>query len=139
VKNEKTGRREKQPYYTVEDRMPLGHGPKSAMIVKQYINLTNPELYAIWHHMGFNGSFENDTCVGATYEKYPLALALHTADMIASRLMEGDTENKGIFIQAEPESAGEYADNPATEAPPMQDLDPAEADWQEAQPLQKGA
>ena len=25
------------PYYTVEDRMPLGHGPKSAMIVKQHI------------------------------------------------------------------------------------------------------
>lgn len=141
VKNEKTGKWEKRPYYTVDDRMPLGHGPKSAMIIKQYMELTTPEMYAIWHHMGFTGDFENDTCVGAAYEKYPLALALHTADMIASRLMEGDTENKDIFIQAdpEPESAGEYADNPATGAPPMQDPAPADADWQEAQPLQEGA
>ena len=39
VKNERTGKWEKQPYYTIDDKMPLGHGPKSAMIVKQYIAL----------------------------------------------------------------------------------------------------
>ncbi len=141
VKNEKTGKWEKRPYYTVEDRMPLGHGPKSAMIIKQYMELTTPEMYAIWHHMGFTGDFENDTCVGAAYEKYPLALALHTADMMASRFMEAEKDNKPLFIPAdpEPESAGEYADNPATGAPPMQDPAPADADWQEAQPLQEGA
>ena len=64
VKNEKTNRWEKQPYYTIDDKMPLGHGPKSAMIVKQYIELTTPEMYAIWWHMGFNGNFENDTDTG---------------------------------------------------------------------------
>ena len=32
AKNEKTGKWEKVPYYTVEDKMPLGHGSKSAMI-----------------------------------------------------------------------------------------------------------
>ena len=29
----------KVPYYTVNDRMPLGHGDKSAMIIKQYTTL----------------------------------------------------------------------------------------------------
>lgn len=130
AKNETTGRWEKVPYYTIDDRMPLGHGPKSAMIIKQYIELTTPEMYAIWHHMGFNGDFENNAAVGAAYEKYPLALALHTADMIASRLMEAEADNKPAFIPADapaPESAGEYADAPASgepvfqEAPPIQE------------------
>ena len=35
VKNDATGKWEKVPFYTVDDKMPLGHGPKSAMIVKQ--------------------------------------------------------------------------------------------------------
>jgi len=141
VKNENTGRWEKVPFYTVDDKMPLGHGSKSAMIVKQYMELTTPEMYAIWHHMGFTGDRENNTAVGVAFEKYPLALALHMADVIASRIMEANAGNKPLFLQAdpEPESVGEHADNPATEAPPTQDPAPAEADWQEAPPLQEGA
>ncbi len=143
VKNERSGKWEKQPYYTVDDKMPLGHGPKSAMIVKQYMNLTNPELYAIWWHMGFNGSYENDTAVGAAFEKYPLALALYTADMMASRIMEGEKENKPLFIPADPapERAAQDAAAPATGSPPMNPAweDPATTDWQEAPPLQEGA
>ena len=46
VKNDTTGRWEKVPFYTVNDMMPLGHGPKSAMIIKQYTTLTSQELYA---------------------------------------------------------------------------------------------
>lgn len=124
AKNEATGKWEKVPYYTIEDRMPLGHGPKSAMIVKQYIELTASEMYAIWHHMGFNGDFENNAAVGAAFEKYPLALALYTADMIASRIMEAEEGNKPDFLQADaqaPESAGEYADNPTAGEPKFQD------------------
>lgn len=132
VKNEKTGQWEKKPFYTISDRMPLGHGPKSAMLIKEYISLTTPEMYAIWHHMGFTGSYEGDATVGAAFEKYPLALALHTADMMASRIMEAEEGNKPAFAPADPppESAGEYADNPAT----------GEPDFQEAPPLaQEGA
>lgn len=134
VKNEKTGKWEKQPYYTVEDKMPLGHGPKSAMIVKQYMELTTPELYAIWHHMGFTGNYENDTAAGASYEKYPLALALYTADMMASRLMEGEKENKALFLPADPAPAGAAQDAAAQE-----DTPPPATEWQEALPLQEGA
>ena len=136
VKNERTGKWEKQPYYTIDDKMPLGHGPKSAMIVKQYIELTTAEMYAIWWHMGFNGNFENDTAAGASFEKYPLALALYTADMMASRLMEGEKENKQLFLPADPAPAG--AAQEAT-PPAQEDAPPPAAEWQDAPPLQAGA
>ena len=89
-KNDATGKWEKVPFYTVEDKMPLGHGPKSAMIVKQYTTLTTAEMYAIWHHMGMTGDYENDNAVGKSIEMFPAVLALHTADMMASRFMEGE-------------------------------------------------
>ena len=136
-KNDATGKWEKVPFYTVDDKMPLGHGPKSAMIVKQYTTLTTAEMYAIWHHMGMTGDYENDNAVGKSIEMFPAVLALHTADMMASRFMEGEKENKPPFDAAPPEissgtaSAGEYADNPATAA--------GEPEFQEAPPLSEGA
>lgn len=136
-KNDNTGKWEKVPFYTVNDMMPLGHGPKSAMIVKQYTTLTTAEMYAIWHHMGATGDRNNDNAVGQSIEMFPAVLALHTADMMASRFMEGEKENKPPFDAAPPEissgtaSAGEYADNPATAA--------GEPEFQEAPPLSEGA
>ena len=135
-KNDATGKWEKVPYYTVNDRMPLGHGSKSAMIIKQYMELTTPEMYAIWWHMGFNGNYENDTAAGASFEKYPLALALYTADMMASRLMEGEKQNKALFAEPSPATAGEFGEDPGTGEP---DAPPPAAEWQEAPPLKEGA
>ena len=130
VKNDTTGRWEKVPFYTVNDLMPLGHGPKSAMIIKQYTTLTSQELYAIWHHMGMNGNYENDNAVGKSIEMYPAVLALQTADMMASRFMEGEKENLELFADAPaPASADELADNPTNEAPA----------FEEAPPLSEGA
>ena len=130
VKNDTTGRWEKVPFYTVNDMMPLGHGPKSAMIIKQYTTLTSQELYAIWHHMGMNGNYENDNAVGKSIEMYPAVLALQTADMMASRFMDGEKENLELFADAPaPASADELADNPTNEAPA----------FEEAPPLSEGA
>ena len=130
VKNETTGRWEKVPFYTVNDMMPLGHGPKSAMIIKQYTTLTSQEMYAIWHHMGRTGDYENDAAVGKSIEMYPAVLALQTADMMASRFMEGEKENLELFADAPaPASAGEWADNPANGGPV----------FEEAPPLSEGA
>lgn len=120
AKNETTGQWEKVPFYTVEDKMPLGHGPKSAMIIKQYIPLTSPELYAIWWHMGFTDAADTLALSGAI-DKYPLVWALHSADMMASHFMEDKTDNKREFRDPEPEtlgidgdeSGGEWADAPA--------------------------
>lgn len=117
-KNKETKQWEEVEYYTVNDRMPLGHGPKSAMIVKQYTTLTSQEMYAIWHHMGMNGNYENDNAVGKSIEMYPAVLALQTADMMASRFMEGEKENFELFANAPaPASAGERADIPTTGEP----------------------
>jgi len=117
VKNEKTGKWEKAPFYTVSDKMPLGHGAKSAMIVKQYIELTTPEMYAIWWHMGFTDATDTRTLTQAI-EQYPIILAAHTADMMASSFMEGEKGNRENFIPAtgsDEGQAGEYADAPPTE------------------------
>lgn len=99
-KNETTGAWEKVPFYTVDDRMPLGHGPKSAMIIKEYTTLSSQEMYAIWHHMGRSGNYESDAAVGKSIEMHPAVLALQTADMMASRLMEGEKDNKEAFAVA---------------------------------------
>lgn len=93
------GNWEKVPYYTVLDRMPLGHGPKSVMLIKEYTTLTSMEMYAIWHHMGRTGDYENDNAVGKSMEMYPAVLALQTADMMASRFMESERGNIELFAE----------------------------------------
>lgn len=118
VKNEKTGKWEKVPFYTVNDLMPLGHGPKSAMLVKNYIKLTSEEMYAIWWHMGFTDQNTDTLSLTAAIQKYPIIWALHTADMMASSFMEGKDGNKDGFgwqeLGAEDAigSAGQSADDP---------------------------
>ena len=128
VKNEATGKWETVPYYSVKDKMPLGHGAKSAMIIKQYMELTTPEMYAIWWHMGYTDT-QNFTALGQAIDKYPIIWALHTADMMASHFMEGDTDNLPAFAQtAAPESTGEYADNPTIpDDPQFEEAPPVEA------------
>ena len=115
AKNEQTGQWEKVPYYTVKDRMPLGHGAKSAMLVKEYINLSSPELYAIWWHMGFSDTSDAAT-LGQAIEKYPIIWALHNADMMASKFMEGEKDNNPAFI-CEPTAEPDENDG----EPPMPD------------------
>lgn len=97
AKNEQTGKWEKVPFYTVNDKMPLGHGAKSAMIVKQYMDLTTPEMYAIWWHMGFFSDTSDTRTVGQAIEQYPFVWAVHTADMMASYFMEGAESNVPAF------------------------------------------
>ena len=94
VKNQETGQWEEKPYYVVEDQMPLGHGDKSVLLISKYINLTDQELYSIWHHMGFVGQdYAALKSVDLSIQKHPMVLALQTADMMASKLMEGNEEN----------------------------------------------
>ena len=130
VKNEQTGKWEKAPFYTVEDKMPLGHGAKSAMLAMQFIKLTNTELYAIWHHMGFTDQGADFGTVGRAMELHPAVLALHTADMMASRFMESESGNKEIFADMPAgQEAAESAAAPAADAP---------LEFEEAPPLVPG-
>lgn len=96
VKNEQTGKWEKAPYFAVNDKMPLGHGAKSAMIIKQYMELTTQEMYAIWWHMGFTDTTDT-LSLGQAIEMQPIIWALHTADMMASKFMESESGNKPGF------------------------------------------
>lgn len=127
AKNEQTGKWEKVPYFSVKDRMPLGHGDKSVMIIKQYIDLTSPEMYAIWHHMGFTDNADFLTLSNAI-DQYPLIWALHTADMMASHFMEDESGNKVAFTAPEPESAGSYADAPTDDFGEFQEAVPYAAE-----------
>lgn len=123
AKNEQTGKWEKVPFFTVKDRMPLGHGDKSVMIIKQYIGLTIPEIYAIWHHMGFTDNADFQTVTNAI-DQFPIIWAMHTADMMASRFMEDEAGNKEDFADPEPESTGSWADNPSADPGAFQEAIP---------------
>lgn len=74
--------------YQVDDQLPLGHGEKSVMLIQCYIRLTMQEVMAIRWHMGFSEAKENWNMLGSAMEKYPIVLAIHEADLEASKLLE---------------------------------------------------
>ncbi len=76
------------PYYTIEDDLPYGHGEKSVYIASGFMRLTRDEAFAIRYHMGFSGTEDNNT-VGNAFARFPLAVALATADMEAAYFVEG--------------------------------------------------
>ena len=82
------GEWEKVPYYAVEDTIPYGHGEKSVMMITKFIDLTLEEMYCIRWHMGFTEPKELYNTISTVYERYPLALALHEADLEASYILE---------------------------------------------------
>lgn len=78
----------KMPFYTIDDKLPYGHGEKSVYIISGFMKLTREEAFAIRFHMGFSG-IEDKNTIGNAFEQYPLAFALCTADMEASYFLEG--------------------------------------------------
>ena len=79
---------EQQPYYTVDDQLPYGHGEKSVYIISGFMKLTREEAMAInWHMGGFDERVKGGSyALSGAFEKYPLALHLHIADMQATYL-----------------------------------------------------
>ena len=75
------------PFYTINDRLPYGHGEKSVYIISGFMKLTRDEAFAIRYHMGFSGN-EDANSVGSAFQMFPLAFALSTADMEASYFLE---------------------------------------------------
>ena len=78
------------PYYTVEDKLPYGHGEKSVYIVGSFIKLTREEAMAInWHGGGFDERVRGGSyAMAEAYYKFPNAMIFHTADMMATYLDE---------------------------------------------------
>ena len=79
---------EKVPYYTIDDKLPYGHGEKSVYIISGYMRLTREEAFAIRYHMVFSGN-DDVNSVGKSFEMFPLAFALSVADMEATYYLEG--------------------------------------------------
>ena len=74
--------------YQIDDQLPLGHGEKSVMIIQCYTRLSMKEVMAIRWHMGFSEPKENYNSLGQAMEKYPIILALHEADLEATKILE---------------------------------------------------
>lgn len=87
AKNEQ-GVWEKVPFYAIDDKLPYGHGEKSVYIITGFMRLSREEAFAIRYHMGFSAN-DDANQVGKSFEMFPLAFALSTADMEASYFLEG--------------------------------------------------
>lgn len=89
-KKNSRGEWEKVPVYVVEDQFPYGHGEKSVYLIEHFVRLKKEEAFAIggtWVAlmMRFVAWFLR---YGQAFEKFPLAVKLHMADMYASYLIE---------------------------------------------------
>lgn len=65
-----------------------GHGMLSVVLAQRFIKLTDEEIHCIRFHMG---AYEQKdwSKLDTAIRKYPNVLYTHTADMIASKLLEG--------------------------------------------------
>lgn len=90
VKNEQTGAWDKVPYYSIEDQFPFGHGEKSVFLIERFMKLNLNEAIAIrWHMGGFDDNAKaGGFSVSAAFQKYPLAVHMHIADVEATYLVE---------------------------------------------------
>ena len=95
VKNDATGQWEKVPFYQVADQLPYGHGEKSVYLIEHFMRLKTDEAIAIrWHMGGFDDAVRGGSyAISDAYNRYPLAVKLHTADLIATYLMEQGTSS----------------------------------------------
>ena len=83
-----------KPYYTVDDQLPYGHGEKSVYIINGYFRLTREEAMAInWHMGGFDVRVQGGSIdYSNAYNKFPLAVMTHIADLQATFLDETDLD-----------------------------------------------
>ncbi|MDP2425709.1 MAG: hypothetical protein U1C51_09870 [Candidatus Izemoplasmatales bacterium] len=84
---DKDGKWKEEDTYEFRDELPYGHGEKSVYIISGFMRLTREEAFAIRYHMGFSGT-EDKMSVGSSFERFPLAFALSTADMEATFFLE---------------------------------------------------
>ena len=96
VKNEQTGQWEQRPFYTIDDSFPYGHGEKSVFLIERFMRLKTSEAIAIrWHMGGYDDAVRGGSySASKAYERYPLAVKLHIADVISTFLIETRQEDE---------------------------------------------
>lgn len=87
---DKEGKWQQVPFWGYDDKFPAGHGEKSVFLIMRHIQLTDEEIMAInWHMGGFDSRVQGANYeLSAAWNKYPLAVLLHLADMEATWLDE---------------------------------------------------
>ncbi len=95
VKNSVTGVWEQVPFYMIEDVFPYGHGEKSVFLIERFMRLKPAEAMAIrWHMGGFDETARSGGfSISLAFDKYPLAVQLHMADLEATYLNEKGTSS----------------------------------------------
>jgi len=76
-----------EPYFSIEDKCPLGHGEKSVILLQQYIQLTMEEIFSIrWHMMSYDASvkdYAGNCALTASLNLYPIISLVHCADLLS--------------------------------------------------------
>ena len=76
--------------FEIEEKFPCGHGEKSVIILQNFVKLSNEEILSVRAHMGgWDTSVKGgDFFISKIFERSPLAVLLHMADMEATYLIE---------------------------------------------------
>ncbi len=81
---------EQVPYYSVDDKLPYGHGEKSVYMISGFMKLTREEALAInWHMGGFDPRVQyGSNSMAQAFYAYPICALFHMADFQATYLDE---------------------------------------------------
>ena len=93
MRNKKTedGKWIQVPFYEFKEKFSYGsHGGKSIFIIQEFMKLDAEEQVAINCHMGAYDRMPGDFSLNGAYAQFPLALALHIADVEATVILEND-------------------------------------------------
>lgn len=89
-RKDSNNRWEQYDIYEFGEDEPLGHGEKSVFILQRCgLQLTEQEIYMIRWHMGGFEAQGNQMTLSAAMTKCPEIAIMHSADIIASSVIEG--------------------------------------------------
>ena len=88
-KKDENGQWVQVPFYEFKEKFNYGsHGGKSIFIIQEFMKLDPEEQVAINCHMGAYDRMPGDFSLNNAYAQFPLALALHIADVESTVIME---------------------------------------------------
>ena len=88
-KKDENGQWVQVPFYEFKEKFNYGsHGGKSIFIIQEFMKLDPEEQVAINCHMGAYDRLPGDFSLNNAYAQFPLALALHIADVESTVILE---------------------------------------------------
>ena len=88
-KKDENGQWVQVPFYEFKEKFNYGsHGGKSIFIIQEFMTLDPEEQVAINCHMGAYDRMPGDFSLNNAYAQFPLALALHIADVESTVILE---------------------------------------------------